>query len=125
MHNVTVNNDVWKELRRIKQKHNFKQMGQAVEYLQNHQLLPDVKVNEEDDQVSVEKNSSLLKEKTIKTQSLDPELNESIESKVDRVLKGERYKKVDPVSLKKNSGFIEEKKALNDIYAFLDGKKDE
>ena len=68
-------------------------------------------MNEEDDQVSVEKNSSLL--------------NESIESKVDRVLKGERHKKVDPVSLKKNSGFIEEKKALNDIYAFLDGKKDE
>ena len=53
----------------------------------------------------------------------DPELNESIESKVDHVLKGERHKKVDPVSLKKNSGFIEEKKALNDIYAFLDGKK--
>ena len=47
-------------------------------------------MNEEDDQVSVEKNSSLLKEKTIKTQSPDPELNESIESKVDRVLKGER-----------------------------------
>ena len=68
-------------------------------------------MNEEDDQVSVEKNSSLL--------------NESIESKVDRVLKGEKHKKVDPVSLKKNSGFIEEKKALNDIYAFLDGKKDE
>ena len=42
------------------------------------------------------------------------------------VLKGEKpQKKIDPVSLKKNSGFIEEKKALNDIYAFLDGKKDE
>ena len=49
-------------------------------------------MNEEDDQVSVEKNSSLLKEKTIKTQfpPPDPELNESIESKVDRVLKGDR-----------------------------------
>ena len=60
MKNITINNNVWKELKKIKKKHNFKQIGQAVEYLQNHQLLPEATMN---DKVSVEKHSGFLGEK--------------------------------------------------------------